>query len=72
MIADEWTDWTIDQLNSTGLFVQKVIDRWRKLPLHEQSAEVSIAFLSLPQPHRFEIGERYAALGANRAGKSNG
>lgn len=63
--AAETIDWTIDQLHCVGLFV----DHWRGLPLHERAAKVSIAFLSMPLPERYEIGERFAALGANRAGE---
>ena len=64
----EVVDWTLDQLDFSGLFDRSRLSIWRKFPLHKRAVLVSGAFNAMPAAEKVDIALRFAALGANRGG----
>lgn len=62
----EIIDWTLDQLDYSGLFDRNRLNIWRRFPLPKKAMLVSGAFNAMPPVEKVEIALRFAALGANR------
>ena len=62
----EIIDWTLNQLDFSGLFDRTRLNIWRSFPLPKKAMLVSGAFNVMPPVEKVEIAFRFAALGANR------
>jgi hypothetical protein len=62
----EIIEWTLDQLDFSGLFDRNRLNIWRGFDPHKKAVLVSGAFKAMPPLEKAEIAIRFAALGANR------
>ena len=62
----EIIDWTLDQLDFSGLFDRRRLNIWRGFELAKKAMLVSGAFDAMPPLEKVDIAMRFAALGANR------
>ena len=62
----ETIDWTLNQLDFSGLFDRNRLNIWRSFDLPKKAMLVSGAFNALPTTEKVDIALRFYALGANR------
>lgn len=63
---EEVIEWTLDQLDFSGLFDRVRLNIWRSFELPKKAMLVSGAFNALPPAEKVDIALRFYALGANR------
>ena len=62
---EEILDWTLDQMDFSGLFDRARLRIWRGFEIGKKAKLVSGAFDAMPPVEKVAIALRFAALGAN-------
>ena len=63
---EETIEWTLDQLDYSGLFNRARLNIWRRFPFDKKAMLVRGAFDAMPPAEKVDIALRFYALGANR------